>query len=81
MKKSIAILMAFISSVAGFAQLPSTEMQIKTALLAARVPNALARVCSRKPLDSAFRCVWSGSRARSSRSTARRRSAKAAAEV
>ena len=35
MKKSIAILMAFISSVAGFAQLPSTEMQIKTALLAA----------------------------------------------
>src|SRR6478735_9939530 len=35
MKNSIAILFALISSVAGFAQLPSPEVQIKTALLAA----------------------------------------------
>ena len=35
MKNSIAILFALISSVAGFGQLPSPEVQIKTALLAA----------------------------------------------
>ena len=35
MKKTIVILFALISSVAGFAQLPSPEVQIKTALLAA----------------------------------------------